>query len=137
MRPSDPRPHCGTVAVLATMHGKEQVIASLLEQGLGLRGDFVHGLNTDRIGTFSRDIERTGTPLEAARSKTAAAFDHAPDTRVCVASGVRFGPHPLVPFLSPGNELFLLIDRETGLEPSGQHAGSETNCSYAIVIHDR
>ena len=84
MRPSDTRPHCGTVAVLATMHSKEQVIASLLEQGLGLRVEPANGLDTDRIGTFSRDIERTGTPLEAARSKTAAAFDHAPDTRrVC------------------------------------------------------
>ena len=137
MRPSDTRPHCGTVAVLATMHSKEQVIASLLEQGLGLRVEPANGLDTDRIGTFSRDIERTGAPLEAAQAKTAAAFDHVPDTRVCVASEGSFGPHPLVPLLSLGNELSLLIDRETGLEPSGQYAGSETDCSHAIVIHDR
>ena len=137
MSRSGASPYRGSVAVLATMHGKEQVIGPLLEHGLGLRVALAHVLNTDRFGTFSRDIARTGTPLESVRAKSAATFDHAPDARVGVASEGSFGSHPLVAFLPLGHERILLIDRETGLEVSGQHADPDTNYSHALVIHDR
>ena len=67
---ADP-PYHKTVAVLATMHGKERVIAPILEQGLGLRVALALGLDTDRFGTFSREVERTGSQLDAARAKGA------------------------------------------------------------------
>jgi hypothetical protein len=129
----DDRPYNHTVAVLATMHGKERVIAPVLAKGLGLRVALAMGLNTDRFGTFSREIERTGSQLDAARAKIAAAFKYAPYARVGVASEGSFGPHPYVPFLPLGRELVLLIDRETELELTGHDACPDTNFGHAVV----
>ena len=127
------RPYKNTVAVLATMHGKERVIGPVLAQGLGLRVALAMGMNTDRFGTFSREIERTGSQLDAARAKIAAGFDYAPYARAGLASEGSFGPHPYIPFLAPGRELVLLIDRERGLELTGHFASPETNYGHAVV----
>lgn len=131
--PADDRPYKNTVAVLATMHGKERAIGPVLEQGLGLRVALALGLDTDQFGTFSRDIDRTGTQLDAARAKIAAAFDYAPYARVGLASEGSFGPHPYIPFLALGRELVLLVDRERGLELTGHFSGPETNYGHAVV----
>lgn len=122
-----------TPAVLATMHGKERVIAPLLEGNLGLRVELALGLNTDRFGTFSREIERVGSQLDAARTKIEAAFENAPDVTIGIASEGSFGPHPYIPFVALGRELILLIDRETGLELTGYDASPETNFDHAVV----
>ena len=122
-----------TPTVLATMHGKERVIAPLLERDLALRVELALGLNTDRFGTFSREIERTGSQLDAARAKIAAAFENAPCVTIGIASEGSFGPHPYIPFLALGRELILLIDRETGLELTGHDASPETNFDHAVV----
>ena len=130
---AEDRPYQNTVAVLATMHGKEQVIAPALQKGLGLRVALAPGLDTDRFGTFSRDRERTGSQLDAARAKIAAGFEYAPYARVGIASEGSFGPHPYMPFLAVGRELVLLIDRERGLELAGRYATPETNYGQAVV----
>jgi len=84
--------------LLATMHGKEDVIAPLAERFLGVRLQVVDGLDTDTFGTFSRDVARTGSQLDAARAKVAAAFDMLPDILLGLASEGSFGPHPYLPF---------------------------------------
>jgi len=126
-------PYRNTVAVLTTMHGKDAVIAPVLHEGLGLIVGLAIGVNTDRFGTFSRDIERIGTPLDAARAKIAAGFADAPLARVGLASEGSFGPHPFIPFLAIGRELIVLIDRDSGLELTGHDASPATNCGHAIV----
>jgi hypothetical protein len=131
--PPDRFSYDNTPAVLATMHGKERVIVPLLERDLGLHVELALGLNTDRFGTFSREIERNGSQLDAARAKIAAAFENAPHARVGIASEGSFGPHPYIPFLALGRELILLIDRETGLELTGHDASPETNFDHAVV----
>jgi hypothetical protein len=131
--PRDRFSYDNTPAVLATMHGKERMIAPLLEQSLGLRVELALGLNTDRFGTFSRELERAGSQLDAARAKVAAAFKKAPRVTIGVASEGSFGPHPYIPFLTLGRELLLLVDRETGLELTGHDASLETNFDHAIV----
>ena len=40
---AEDRPYQNTVAVLATMRGKQQVIAPALQEGLGLRGGLALG----------------------------------------------------------------------------------------------
>ncbi len=131
---SDPTlPYHDTVAVLASMHGKERVIAPLLKQGLGLSVEVPPGLDTDRFGTFSREIARTLSPLEAARAKINAAFERAPHARVGIASEGSFGPHPFIPFLPLGQELVLLIDRDDALELTGQDASPATNFGHVVV----
>lgn len=67
-----------TAAAPTTMHGKERVIAPVLMEGLGLDVDMAMCVNIERLGTSSRDIERAGPQLDAARAKIAAGFEHAP-----------------------------------------------------------
>ncbi len=128
-------PYQETPAVLATMHGKERVIVPILEQSLGLRVAVAAGLDTDRFGTFSGEIARTGSQLEAARAKISAAFDADPIARVGVASEGSFGPHPLIPFAPFGLELVVLIDRVSGLEVIGRDGSPETNFRHKVVSH--
>ncbi len=120
-------------AVLATMHGKERVIAPLLRRALGLHVTLTPGIDTDRFGTFSRDIARTGSPLDAARAKIAAAFEIAPNARVAVASEGSFGPHPQIPFVPYAREIVVMQDRISGLEVIGHDAGTQTNLRHAVV----
>lgn len=122
-----------TRAVLATMHGKERVIAPLAARFLGLDLVVAEGLDTDAFGTFSRDVERIGTPREAARAKIAAAFRHNPEACVGLASEGSFGPHPSLPFAALDRELVVMIDRESGLELVGQHATMATNFAHQVV----
>jgi len=127
------RPYVGEIAVLATMHGKERVIAPLLERDLGLRVQGTSGLDTDQFGTFSREIERKGSQLDAARAKIVAAFAQAPHARFAAASEGIFGPHPQQPFLPLAREIVVLADRTQSLEFIGYDASSETNFAHAIV----
>ncbi|WP_265519773.1 DUF6671 family protein [Nitratireductor luteus] len=120
-------------AVLATMHGKEQVIRPLLEGGLGLRVVLPDGFDTDRFGTFSREIERTGTQLDAAHAKIEAAFEHDPEAHVATASEGSFGPHPFIPFVPLGREIVVLLDRDSGLELIGHHADLSTTFAHQTV----
>lgn len=120
-------------AVLATMHGKERVIRPLLEGGLGLKVRLPDGFDTDRFGTFSREIKRNGAQLEAAHAKIEAVFDHDPQAQVAIASEGSFGPHPFIPFVPLGREIVVLRDRDSGLELIGQHADLSTNFAHQTV----
>lgn len=111
----------GRTAVLATMHGKEAAIAPVLARFTGLRVVVPDGFDSDRFGTFSRDIPRAGSALDAARAKIAAGFACRPDATVGLASEGSFGPHPALPFVPLGTELVLLVDRTHGLELAGWH----------------
>ncbi|WP_245439970.1 DUF6671 family protein [Mesorhizobium sp. Z1-4] len=120
-------------AILATMHDKERVIRPLLEGGLGLQIVLPAGFDTDRFGTFSREIERTGSQLGAARAKIEASFEHDRQAQVAIASEGSFGPHPFIPFVPLGREIVVLRDRESGLELIGHHADLSTNFSHETV----
>ena len=111
----------GRTAVLATMHGKEAAIGPVLARFTGLRVVVPDGFDSDRFGTFSREIPRTGSALDAARAKIAAGFACRPDATVGLASEGSFGPHPSLPFVPLGTELVLLVDRVHGLELAGWH----------------
>lgn len=110
-------PYSQELAMLATMCGKERVIAPLLERYLGLRVKVSSGIDSDRFGTFSRDVERTGSPLDAARAKIAAVL--APEAQVALASE-GFGPHPHIPFPfgqpAPARALIKDVSSHTDLE---------------------
>jgi hypothetical protein len=111
----------GKRAVLATMHGKERALRPLLHGALGLDVHLPAGLDTDRFGTFSREIARTGSQLYAARAKIAAGFELDREASVAIASEGGFGPHPALPFAALGREIVVLLDRSTGLELVGRH----------------
>jgi hypothetical protein len=123
----------GDRAFLATMHAKEKVVAPIVERFLGLRLEVAAGVDTDAFGTFSRDIERTGSQLDAARAKIEAAFEGMPDLQIGLASEGSFGPHPYIPFCQLEREIVVLVDRTAGLEVVGHHATLDTNFAHAVV----
>ena len=121
-------------AGLVTMHGKEAVIGPVLGEGAGISLFRVAGVDTDAFGTFTREVERPGSALDAARAKVRAGFAASPETRIMVASEGSFGPHPAIPHLPLGDELVLLVDRETGFELTGRHEGPETNFAHRLAL---
>jgi len=123
----------GRTAVLATMHGKERVIAPALA-GLGITVEVASGLDTDRFGTFTREIERTGSQREAAHHKAMAALALTGGT-LAVASEGSFGPHPSNLFVPVDREIVLLVDTASGLEVVGEHITIETNYARRQVAN--
>ena len=123
----------GAVAALGTRHGKELVIGPTLGAQLGLRVDVVRDVDTDRFGTFTREIPRAGTARETARAKARAALGAHGHARFGLSSEGSFGPHPSLPFVHGGVEIVLLVDRETGLEIIGTDITIETNFASACV----
>lgn len=71
-------PEDGEPILIATMHGKERVLASSLA-ALGFCVLLPVGYDTDALGTFSGDIRRLGTAFDAALEKA---------RRACLATGI-------------------------------------------------
>jgi len=121
----------GRKAVLATMHGKEKVIAPLLKE-LDIEVVVPLALNTDTFGTFTRDIKRSGNQLEAARAKAKAALAIT-GLDLAIASEGSFGADPQIPFVQSNLELILLVDTKNDLEIRGHHRSLETNMNGSYV----
>lgn len=112
--------------VLASMHGKEQVIAPLLKNELGLQLIRNEQLNTDRFGTFSGEIERTLSPLETLRQKCLAGMKLA-KCDLGIATEGSFGSHPFLFSVPAHEEIILLIDQRNQLEFMAKSLVTETN----------
>ncbi len=118
--------------VIATMHGKEQVIAPLLEKHLGVEIVIPKDFNSDKFGTFTGEIKRAGNQLEAARAKLHAAME-IEGLDLGVASEGSFGAHPSIPFVQSNLELLLFVDKKNGYEIRGHHRTSEMNMNGKYV----
>jgi hypothetical protein len=114
------------------MHGKEQVIAPLLQKHLGVETIVPQGFNSDQFGTFTGEIKRAGNQVEAARAKVQAAMTQL-GMDLGIASEGSFGAHPSIPFVQSNLELLLLVDRKNGYEIRGHHRTSETNMDGQYV----
>ncbi|MEB3217328.1 MAG: DUF6671 family protein [Nostocales cyanobacterium 94392] len=120
------------VAVLATMHRKERVIAPLLERELGIKVTVPQNFNTDKFGSFTRDIERPGSQIEAARFKVQKAL-LLTDKSLGIGSEGSFVPHPDLPYISCNREVIIFIDRENNLEIIGEELSTDTNYNHAKI----
>ncbi|MFN6941558.1 MAG: hypothetical protein ACK4OG_06120, partial [Parvibaculum sp.] len=112
-------PTRGRRAVIATMHGKERVMAPILAGMLGLEVSVAAGIDTDRFGTFTREIARAGGQQDALRAKARAALELDPNADFAVASKGSFGPDPVIPFMGIGRELVMIVERHSGAEVVG------------------
>jgi hypothetical protein len=122
----------GRTAVLATMHQKQRVIAPLLWEAFGLAVTVPEDFDTDQFGTFTRDIARIGSQLNAARTKAKAVFSQT-NTELAIASEGAFAPHPLIPFVAANTELVLLVDRVHDLEIYGTYTTPQTNYAQQTI----
>ncbi|NUM50881.1 MAG: hypothetical protein HUU48_07160 [Flavobacteriales bacterium] len=118
-------------AVLITKHKKDEVIFPVLAQ-TGMNLKLLDTIDTDTFGTFTRDIDRKGTQLEAARYKALKAIEETGES-IAIASEGSFGSHPTI-FFAPANvELVLLIDTINDIEIAGWEISTDTNHSHSEV----
>ena len=111
---------------IVSMHKKQEVIAPLLSSELGIICTPLEAVDTDALGTFSGEVERKGTPLEALRAKCQLAIDCGWDD-IVIASEGSFGPHPQMYFAYADDEWVMLKDVKHNLEILGRHVSSHTN----------
>lgn len=122
---SSPHPgwsYAGQDVALLTQHGKEQLVAPVLDAALGCHIRRVDGYDTDLLGTFTREIPREGTQLEAARRKARLGMALA-GLPVGLASEGAFGPDPMVGMFPWNVELLLWVDDRHALEVVGRAQG--------------
>ncbi|MGK0153145.1 MAG: hypothetical protein ACI9SE_000089 [Neolewinella sp.] len=120
----------GRKLCIATMHGKQRVIAPHVERTLSVHCSVApEGFDSDRYGTFSGEVPRRGTPLEAARRKAEAAMQLS-GLDLAIASEGSFVPHPEVGLIPIGIEHIVLFDRSNDLEIVGEHVTTETNHAH-------
>ena len=108
----------GRRIALLTQHGKERVIAPVLNAALGCRVELVQGFDTDALGTFTRDVARAGSQLDAARKKARIGMDLSGLPFGLASEGV-FGADPLTGLIPWNVELLLFIDDERKIEVTG------------------
>ena len=114
--------------LIATKHGKEGAIGSELEKEFGMISMVPHNFDTDALGTFTGEIERTLDPISAAREKCLRALKNS-DSDIAVASEGSFGPHPTAYFINADEEILVLVDQKNDLEIISREISTETNFS--------
>lgn len=122
----------GRPIVIATMHGKESVIAPILEHSLGLNPVSINTLNTDELGTFTGEVERKSDPLSTARQKCMMAMEIT-GLDIAIASEGSFGSHPEVFFAKADDEIVLMLDKKNNFEFTGRILSLETNFDGATI----
>ncbi len=124
-------PYAGQRVALLTQHGKERMIAPVLERALGCRVERVAGYDTDLLGTFTRDIPRADTQFEAARKKARIGMELS-GLPLGLASEGSFGPDPFAGMFPWNVEFLIWSDNERGLEVVGVAQGT-ANFSHLLV----
>ncbi|MEY2333854.1 DUF6671 family protein [Acidithiobacillus ferrianus] len=121
----------GSRVALLTQHGKEKVVAPLLAAAIGCDVVLVTDFDTDQLGTFTRDILRAGTQIEAARKKARIGMElaHLP---LGLASEGSFGPDPFTGMFPLNVEMLVWIDDTLEVEVVGMASG-KTNFSHLLT----
>lgn len=116
---------------LVTRHGKEKLLAPLLEPALGCHLLHIDSVDTDALGTFTREISRRGSQREAARQKAALGIERS-GSAFSLASEGAFVQDPWSGILPWNIEMVLLLDAKTGQEIIGMAQGPAT-CFQQVV----
>ncbi len=116
----------GRTLLVATMHGKEKVIAPIFEKELGLKCITPFNFNSDALGTFTGEIERKYDVLNIARKKCFIAME-LNNCDMAISSEGSFGPHPAMYILPADDEILLFIDKKNDLEIVVRELSTRTN----------
>ena len=123
----------GSTASLLTRHGKEEVIAPVLAANIGCQVRLITGFDTDLLGTFTREVPRPGTQLDAARKKARIGMDLA-GLPIGLASEGSFGPDPYAGLFPWNVEMIVWIDDTLDIEVVGVASG-KTNFSHLLTAN--
>ncbi len=130
---AEPTPYRGRAVAVGTKHGKQHQFAPAFRRVLGATLT-TPPVDTDRFGTFTGDVARTGGPLEAARAKATLAMS-VTGLAYGVASEASYGP---LPGGWPGHEEILLFrDDVAGIEiVEGYRTPSVPGVAQRVSRHD-
>lgn len=123
--------YSGQRVALLTQHGKETPLAEVLGEKLGCQLEHVSGYDTDQLGTFTRDIARSGSQLDAARAKARIGMTLS-GLPIGLASEGAFGPDPVFLMMPHNLEMLVWIDDLLGIEVVATALG-KTNFSHITV----
>ena len=118
--------------VIATKHEKERVITPLLSKQLGVKCFVAENFDTDTLGTFTGEVERTLDPFTTARKKCLMAME-LNHCDLGIASEGSFGPHPTMFFIPADDEFLFFMDKKNGLEIFARELSSETNFNGQVI----
>ncbi|WP_114662775.1 DUF6671 family protein [Polynucleobacter necessarius] len=105
-------------ASLLTKHGKEATIGPLFTEELQCHVVHTDGYDTDLLGTFTNDVARYGSQLDAARKKAKLGMELL-NLDLGIANEGAFVSDPYSGMTAWNNELVILIDEQQGLEITG------------------
>lgn len=125
------KPYSGLKASLLTQHGKEAVICPEMLSSNGLEVIHITSYDTDKLGTFTRDIPRYGSQVDAARKKARVGMELS-GTQIGIASEGAFANDPYTGLLPWNYELVLLIDDTRNLEITGFYGGEAQSASKQV-----
>jgi hypothetical protein len=112
--------------LIATKHQKEKVIAPILEKELGVICFVDNTFDTDKLGTFTGEIERELDPVATVKEKCLQAMEKN-KCDLAIASEGSFGPHPSLYFVSADDELLIFIDKKNKIEIIVRELSTSTN----------
>ncbi len=115
----------GSHIIFATNHGKGAAARPPFEKILSARVDELV-IDSDSLGTFSGEVARPGSMLDALRGKIRLAQPHS-ESPLILASEGSFSSADGFGLLVHGIEMLMLVDNRTGVEIIEQHISHNTN----------
>lgn len=115
-------PYGGVEVAFLTRHGKQHPVRGPLERALGCRIAHTDAYDTDLLGTFTGEVARAGSALDAARRKAVIGMELL-GLGVGIGSEGTFGADPVGGLLPWDLELLVWVDRERGIEVVGTAQG--------------
>ena len=128
-------PYQGRQVAFLTQHGKQNLVLAPLEAALGCQLVHTDGYDTDQLGTFTRDVARFGSQIDAARRKAKIGMDLT-GARVGMGSEGAFGPDPFAGFIPWNTEILLWVDQDQGFEVTGFAHGPSQSLHGAVKTRD-
>lgn len=119
------------IAAFLTQHGKESLVAPILEPFLGCKIQRVEGFDTDQLGTFSGEVDRLETQVETARRKARIGMALA-DLPIGMSSEGAFIPDPLSGLIPWNIEVVVWLDTLENFEVIGVAQGPTLSLHKAI-----
>lgn len=125
----------GRQVAFLTQHGKDCLVAPIMAPALGCDIARVEGYDTDLLGTFSRDIPRSGSQLDTARRKARIGMSLV-GSNLGIASEGSFMAHPFAGWMPWNVEILIWLDDDLGIEVTGMAQGPAKSAHRSISSID-
>jgi len=110
---------------IVSKHRKQEYFEPAFTGRLGFICETVAAVDTDLLGTFSGEVERTLAPLECAREKYRQALPFCKDGYILASEG-SFGAHPTLGWVATGEEWLVWYDIKEQFEVVVRNATLDT-----------